>query len=150
MTSPVQEYFDNFENLKFDPFKSKDIFLDDSNDPGKNFYDNIQAVATQYYFPSELLFLSEKLHVNSENFVLTRLFEVLRKTFKMFCLIKLGLMIETVKVRFTNCHNTQLFIRSPSHESRRGGGISMYIHNSLNFESQRDLDISTKNVESKN
>ena len=38
--------------------------------------------------------------------------------------------------------------RSPSHKSGRGGGISMYIHDSLNFKSQRELDINTKNVES--
>ena len=57
MTSPVQASFENFENLKFDPFESKDIFLDDSNDPDKNFYDNIQAVDMQYYLPSELLSL---------------------------------------------------------------------------------------------
>ena len=38
--------------------------------------------------------------------------------------------------------------RSPSHESGRGGGISMYTHDSLNFKSQRELDINTKNVES--
>ena len=67
MTSPVQESFENFENLKFDPFESKDVLLDDSNDPDKNFYNNIQAVDTQYYLPSELLSLSEKLHINSEN-----------------------------------------------------------------------------------
>ena len=29
----------------------KDVLLDDSNDPDKNFYNNIQAVDTQYYFP---------------------------------------------------------------------------------------------------
>ena len=34
--------------------------------------------------------------------------------------------------------------RSPSHKSGRGGGISMYIHDSLNIKSQRDLDINTK------
>ena len=38
--------------------------------------------------------------------------------------------------------------RSPSHKSGRGGGISMYIHDSLNFKSRRELDINTKNVES--
>ena len=38
--------------------------------------------------------------------------------------------------------------RSPSHKSGRGGGISMYIHDSLNFKSRRDLDINTKTVES--
>ena len=48
MTSPVYEYFQSFENLKFDPFESKDVLLDDSNDPDKNFYNNIQAVVTQY------------------------------------------------------------------------------------------------------
>ena len=68
MNSPVQESFENFENLKFDPFELKDLFLDDSNDHDKNFNNNIQTVATQYYFASELLSLSEKLHINSEYF----------------------------------------------------------------------------------
>ena len=41
MTSLVQESFENFENLKFDPFESKDILVDDSNYPDKNIYNNI-------------------------------------------------------------------------------------------------------------
>ena len=61
MTSSVQEFFENFENLKFDSFETKDVLLNDSNDPDKNFHNNIQDVGTQYYFPSELLSLSEKL-----------------------------------------------------------------------------------------
>ena len=73
MTSSLQESFENFENLKFDSFESKDVLLDDSNDPDKNFYNNIQAVDTQYYLPSELLSLSEKLRINSENFSLIHL-----------------------------------------------------------------------------
>ena len=31
MTSPTQEAFENFENLKFNPFESKDVLLGDSN-----------------------------------------------------------------------------------------------------------------------
>ena len=73
MTSPGQEPFENFEHLKFDPFESKDVLLDDSNDPDKNFYNNIHAVDTQYYLPSELLSLSEKLHINSEIFSMIHL-----------------------------------------------------------------------------
>ena len=38
--------------------------------------------------------------------------------------------------------------RSPSHKNDRGGGISIYIHDSLNFKYRRELDINTKNVES--
>ena len=41
MTSPVQESFEDFENLKFDPSELKDVLLDDSNDFDKNFYNNI-------------------------------------------------------------------------------------------------------------
>ena len=67
LTSTVQESFENFENLKFNAFESKDVLLNDSNDPNKNFYNNIKAIDTQYYLPSELLPLSEKLHLNSEN-----------------------------------------------------------------------------------
>ena len=73
MTSPVQESFENFENWKFDPFESKDVLLDDSNDPDKNFYNDIQAIGTQYYLPSKLLSLSEKLRINSENFSMIHL-----------------------------------------------------------------------------
>ena len=67
MTSPVQESLENFENLKLDAFESKDVFLDDSNDPNKNFCNNIQAIDTQYYFPSEPLSLSKKFHINIED-----------------------------------------------------------------------------------
>ena len=60
MTSPAQKSFENFKNLKFNPFESKDVLSDDSNNPDKNFYNNIKAVHRQYHFPSELLSLSEK------------------------------------------------------------------------------------------
>ena len=73
MISPVQESFENFESLKFDPFESKDVLLDDSNDPDKNFYNNIQGIDMQYYLPSEFLSLSEKLRINSENFSMVHL-----------------------------------------------------------------------------
>lgn len=59
MICPVQGFFENFENLIFSPFKSKEALLDDSNDPDKIYYNNIQAVDTQYCFPLELLSLSE-------------------------------------------------------------------------------------------
>ena len=51
----------------------KDVLLDDSNDPDKNFYNNIQAVDTQYYFPWEFLSLSEKIHRNSTTFYMIHL-----------------------------------------------------------------------------
>ena len=50
MTSRVQKFFENFENFKFNPFDSKDVLLENWNDPDKKFYDNIKAVDMQYYF----------------------------------------------------------------------------------------------------
>ena len=165
MTSPVQESFENFENLKFDPFKSKDVLLDDSNDPDKNFYNNIQAVDTQYYLPSELLSLSEKLHINSENFSRIHLnirsakknFEKLKdflsqtgSFFKVLCLTETWFddrNSENSLYQLPQCTAIHQQ-RSPSCKSSWGGGISMYIHDSLNFKSRRELDINTKNVES--
>ena len=165
MTSPVQESFENFENLKFDPFESKDVLLDDSNDPDKNIYNNIQAVDTQYYLPSEFLSLSEKLRINSENFSMIHLnirsakknFEKLKdflsqtgSFFKVLCLTETWFLDRNSE---NSLYQPPQYIaihqnRSPSHKSGRGGGISMYIHDSLNFKSRRDLDINTKTVES--
>ena len=152
MTPLVQESFENFENLKFDPFEQKDVLLDDSNDPDKNFYNNIQTVDTQNYFPSELLSLSEKLHINLENFSMIHLnirsakknFEKLKdflsqtgSFFKILCLTETWLDDRNSESslyqlpQYTAIHQN----KSPSHKSGRGGGISMYIHESLNFKS---------------
>ena len=73
MTSHDQESFENFENFKIDPFESKDVLSDYSNDPDENVYNNIQAIDTHFHFPSELLSLSEKLHIILENFSMIHL-----------------------------------------------------------------------------
>ena len=165
MFSAVQESFGNFENLKFDSFESKDVLLDDSNDPDKNLYNNIQAVDTQFYLPSELLFLSEKLHINSEKFSMIHL--NIRSAKKNFQKLKdfLSQSASFSKVLYLNetwldDRNSECSLyllpqctaiyqhRTPSHKSGGRGGINMYIHDSLNFKSLRELVINTKNVES--
>ena len=85
MISPLQESVENFENLKFDPFESKDVLLDDSSDHDKNIFDNIQAVNTQYYLLSELLSLSGKARINSEHFSMIHLnIRSAKKNFEKF------------------------------------------------------------------
>ena len=159
MTPLVQESFENFENLKFDPFESKDVLLDDSNDPDKNFCNNIQAVNTQYYLPSELLSLSEKLRIYSGNFSMIHLnirsakknFEKLKdffsqtgSFFKVLCLTETWFHDRNNESSLYQLPQyTAIHQNRSSHKSGRGGGITMYIHESLNFKSQRDLDINT-------
>ena len=152
MTSTVQKSFESFENLKFDPSESKDVLLDDSKDPDKNFCNKIQAVDTQYCLRSELLSLSEKLHINSENFSMTHL--NIRSVKKIFERLKEFLpqtgsffkVLGLTETWFDDRNSESLLYqlpqytaihqhRSPSHKSGWGGGISMYIQDSLNFKS---------------
>ena len=124
---------------------------------------NFQDINTQYYLPSELLPLSKKLLINSENFSIIHLnirsakknFEKLKdflsqtgSFFKVLCLTWLDDRNSESSLyqlpQYTAIHQH----RNPSHKSGRGGGISMYIHDSLNFKSRKELDINMKNVES--
>ena len=138
MISPVQKFFENFENLKFDPFESKDVALDDFNDPDKNFHNNIHAIDIQCYFASGLS-LSEILHINFEIFSMIHLnitnakenFEKLKNFlsqagsfFKVLCLTE----------TFFDDRNSESFFyqlpketaihqhRSPSHKNGRRKG----------------------------
>ena len=45
-----------------------------------------------------------------------------------------------------NCLITQILIKKRS--NRKGGGVSVYVHNSLNFKTRLDLSINTDDVES--
>ena len=119
----------------------------------------------QYYLPSELLSLSEKLQINSENFSMIHLnirsakknFEKLKdflsqtgSFFKVLCLTETWFHDRNSESslyqlpQYTAIHQH----RSPSHKSGRGSGITMYIHVSLSFKSPRELDSNTKNLES--
>ena len=152
MTSPFQESFDNFENLKFDSSELKEVLLDDWNDLDKNFYNDIQTVVTQYYFPWELLSLSEKLHINSENVSMihltirsakknSRFSFSNRLLFKIQCLSQTWFDESESSFHQLPQYTTIYQHRSPSDKSCQGGGISIYIHDSLNFKSRMDLEI---------
>ena len=102
----------------------------------------------QYYFQSELLSLSEKLHINSEN--MSKIHLNIRNPKKNFdkhkdFLSKAGSYLKFLCLSETwfddrnsessLCHLPQYTAihlhGSPSHKSGRGGGISIYIHDLL-------------------
>ena len=119
----------------------------------------------QYYLPSELLSLSEKLHINSENFSMIHLnIRSAKKNFEKLkdFLSQAGSFFKVLSLTETwfDDRNSESWLyqlpqytaihqhRSPSHKSSRGGGITMYIHVSLSFKCPRELNINTKNLES--
>ena len=63
MNSPVQEPFENFENVKFDAFEPKDFLLDDSSDPNKTSIITLKPM-TRNIISHQSLSLSEKLRIN--------------------------------------------------------------------------------------
>ena len=164
MNPLTQEPFKSFENLKFDPFDSNEILLNNSNDPDKNFYNEIQSLDTPYFFPEELSSDSKKLEIESNFSVLHINIRSMSKSFEAFkrFLHSVGSLFKVLCITETWCDETScessLFhlsnyksvhqVRSTKHKNGKGGGVCIYIHNSLDLTLRKDLNRNSKNVES--
>ena len=60
----------NFESMFFNPFSTKECFVDNDHDPGVNFYHDASMLGTQYLMP-------DKFKTNFKDFS-TNAFSVLR------------------------------------------------------------------------
>ena len=150
MTYPVQESFENFENLKFDPFESKKVLLDDSNGPDKTTIVTFKSLTSNIISHQSILSSSEKLHINLQNFSMIylnirsakknieKLKDFLSQTgsfYKVLCLTEIwfdDINTESspyLLQQYTAIHQH----RSLSHKSGWGGGTSMYIHDLTEF-----------------
>ena len=116
---------------------------------------SLKSFKPQYYFPSELLSLSEKLHRNSKNFSMIHLnIRSVKKNFEKLkdFLSQIGSFSKVLYLTETwfDDRNSESLLyqlpqytaihqhRSPSHKSGWRGGISMYIQDSLRFKFRRD------------
>lgn len=152
----------NFENMKFSPFNSAQILLNDSVDPESNMLssEDYKNVDTQYVSPQEAyqdLQTTESetfsmLHLNirslNKNFEDFKLFLFsLKHEFKVICLSETWAKDHIIA-------NTQFHIPNYSviHQQRagnkQGGGVCMYIHKSLSFKILNEFCVSTDHNES--
>ena len=161
MSNPASD--NNFENQCFNPFERNSVLLDNLSDPDFNFFNdnNLKTINTQYCSPddinTQLITSSENsfsvLHVNirsiSKNF--EKLKDLLSNTnfkFKIICLSETWCKDEDVK----NNSLFQIPNYSTIHQIRsgdkKGGGVCMFLHNTLVYKLRLDLSINTIDIES--
>ena len=149
----------NFESLKFSFLDDNDdILLDNSSDPDLNlFSENIKHLDTTYMLPGKLHnFLGNSvtdwfsiLHLNNRS---------IKKNFQNFKLFLSSLQFSFSVIRFSetwlddldnSTYELPYYIsKHQARSDRRGGGVSIYIHNSLKFKKRPDLAINNKDIES--
>ena len=143
----------NFESLTFNPFDSTvEILNDDFFDPDVNFFNNnIENLDTPYISHEKI----KDLNVN------TSALSVLHLNIRKFKLFLPNFNFDFSIICFSETWLDDSFSLSQSlyelpkykciHQVRsygKGGGVSIYIHNSLNFKLRPDLSINSFDVES--
>ena len=164
MNANTKEKYDTgtkiFETLKYNMSDNADFLLDDSCDPDVNFFNKkFQSLDTPYLMPGEFHnFLDNSsdqfsvLHLNirsiKKNFENFKLFlNLINFTFSVICLSETWwddlATIEKSLYEIPNYNSTH-----QARTDRKGSGISIYIHKSLDFTGKPDLSISNDDVES--
>ena len=160
ITEEVKEFASsNFETLKYNlANESDDILLDSTCDTDLNFFNKyVKNFGTKYLSPEDFKDFIERpvtnlfsiLHLNIRS--IKKNFDNFKKilcsldfTFSVICFSetwpdKLDSFTYNL-LNYTSIHQKR------SH--RKGGGVSIYIHNSLNFISRPDLSINCDDIES--
>ena len=150
----------NFETLKCNISNNNNIPLDDSCDPGVNFFNKkFQSLDTPYLMSEEFHnFLDNSwdqfsiLHLNirsiKRNFENFKLFlNSINFTFSVICLLETWwddlATIEKSLFELPNYNSTHQAMGD-----RKGGGVSIYINKSLDFTVKPDLSINNNDIES--
>ena len=148
-----------FETLKFNPYDSENLLLDNNSDPDENFFKESYFTDTKYFSAEEAkLKLScsksnsfSLLHLNirslQRNFdKLTEFLDNLDFEFKVICIS------ETWCSENVSCNS---LYKIPNYNSihqirgngKAGGGVAMFIHNTLIYNMKPDLSINNDNIE---
>ena len=164
MNANTKEKYDTgtkiFETLKYNMSDNADFLLDDSCDPDVNFFNKkFQSLDTPYLMPGEFHnFLDNSsdqfsvLHLNirsiKKNFENFELFlNSINFTFSVICLLETWwddlATIEKSLYELPNYNSTR-----QARSDRKGGGVSIYIHKSLDFTVKPDLSINNNDIES--
>ena len=150
----------HFEKQVFNPFDFQKVLIDEGNDPDINFFnDKSETVDSPYFSIDEFNSSSEKfknsfciLHINIKS--LNKNFEKLRE---YLSLVKRNFSLVALTETWCNddraAQNSllQLPNYTPIHQIRnngqRGGGVVLYVHNSLNFKILKKQSINSNDLE---
>ena len=150
----------NFESMSFNPFSNNNNFSDGNRGPDVNFFlDNILSLNTEYFSSSDVKIGFSKFECSDTFSALHPNIRSLRKIFEDFQELYKTLNLKFSIVCFSetwadeNKLEYDYLIQLPSynvlHQIRkndRGGGISIFVHESLSFKRQQDLGINLEAV----
>ena len=148
--------------MSFNYFLSNNNFSDGNQDPDVNyFFTNIPSLSTEYFSPCDVKIGFSKFESSDTFSVLHLNIRNLRKNFEDFKELYKTLNLKFSIVCFSETwadddklENDSL-IQLPGYnvlhqirKNRRGGGISIFVHESLSFKRRQDLGINSEAVES--
>ena len=147
-----------FETLKFSPYNSENLLLDNNSDRDENFFKESYFADTNYFSAEDKLKIScsmsnsfSLLHLNIRSFPknsdkLIDFLDTLDFEFKVICIS------ETWCSKNVSCNSLYKIPNYNSiHQTRgngeAGGGLAMFIYNTLIYNMKPDLGINNDNVE---
>ena len=147
----------NFEKLRFAPFGFDNILLNNTNDPDENIFNNLRQIDSAFYAVEEAATSLKKsndktfsvLHLNvrslSQNFEsLKELLTTIKFEFKVICLTETWCTDDPRNETLFNVENYTSINQVRKHD--RGGGICVFIHNSLTLKLRSDLGTNSNDI----
>ena len=143
---------ENYENFETKLFSFQSILSSDNNDPDKNFFnDKLQKIDSPYFSLENFAAISEKL--NRNNFSMLHLnIRSLNKNIDDFreFLASFKASFSVIVLTESWCdetvnNNSLLILENynsvhQTRKNKKGGGICIYIHKSLDFKIRNDID----------
>ena len=145
----------NFENIVFDLFDSQNVLRDENNDPDVNFFNKKSEVVNSPYYNVDKFYSSSQnllknsfsvLHINIRS--MNKNFEKLREYLSH---AKGNFSVITLTETWCNDDETDknslwqlpnyTAIHQIRNSSQKGGGIALYVHNSLNYKIPKNKNI---------
>ena len=152
----------SFDKLSFNAFETKDILLEIDTDPDSNFFNEskFQNLDSPYYTLEELITFSKEIsenmfsifHLNirsvNKNFEnLKNLLQEIKHDFKVIILSESWLKDENANQNSLYQIPNYIPIHQIRKGSSKGGGVSIYIHKTLNYKLRCDKSICNPDIE---
>ena len=150
----------NFESMFFNPFSTKECFVDNDHDPDVNFYHDVSMLDTQYLMPDKFKtnfkdFSKNSfsvLHLNirsiNKNFeAFSEFYSKLNHVFSVICFSETWASEENINKNSTFQSKNYNAIHEVRNSHKRGG-LYLLIHESLFYKPRKDLSINSEAIES--
>ena len=148
----------DFESAAFRIFDFENILNSDSQDPDGNFFNAFNFKDSQYFIPEESSWSLNNFDKSSFSMLHLNI-RSLQKNFDSLCnlLMMLKFEFKVICITETWCSNNsmnynpfKLLQYKSIHQVSKtgeGGGIALFLHNSLTFNIRRDLNVKNADIE---